>query len=62
MRTSLRKEILSDRTKILAEIQKEMLNLLAPIVKKSANPQYFEDSDSETENVLPTTTSTPIKI
>ena len=34
MKTSLRKEIMSDPTKILAEIQKEMLKLIAPLIKK----------------------------
>ena len=32
IKTSLRKEIMSDLTKILAEHQKEMLTLLAPII------------------------------
>ena len=60
IKTSLRKEILSDLTKILAENQKEMLKLTAPTVKKSTIPQNLEDSDSETENTHPASTSTPI--
>ena len=38
-----------------------MLTLLAPAVKKSANPQNLEDCDSETEYISPITTSTPLK-
>ena len=33
-KSTIRKEILSDLTKILAEIQKEMLKLIAPVAKK----------------------------
>ena len=61
IKTSLRKEILSDLTKILAENQKEMLKLTAPTVKKSTITQNLEDSDSETENTHPALASTPIK-
>ena len=58
---SLRKGILSDLTKILAENQKEMLKLIAPVAKKQATSTVPEGSDSETENVAPTITSTPVK-
>ena len=61
IKTSLRKEILSHLTKSLAENQKEMLKLIAPVVKKPVPGQNLENSDSEPENVLPNTTSTPIK-
>ena len=61
IKTSLRKEIMSDLTKILAENQKEMLKLIAPAVKKPATVQNLKNSDSEPENLFPNTTSTPIK-
>ena len=62
IKTSLRKEIMSDLTKILAENQKEMLKLLAPLSKK--RPIHLEDrvSDSEPENISVDRTSTPVKI
>ena len=53
--------MLSDLTRILAENKNEMLKLIAPAVKKSADLQNLEDSDSEAENAFPTTTLTPIK-
>ena len=59
--SSLRKEILSDVTKILAENQKEMLRLIAPVAKKQTTVTVPEESDSESENVPPTVTSTPVK-
>ena len=61
LKTSLRREIISDLTKILAENQKEMLKLIAPVVKNPTSVLNLENSDSEPENVLPNTTSTPIK-
>ena len=51
-----------DLTKIIAENQKEMLKLIAPVVKKPTSVQNLENSDSEPETVLPNTTSTSIKI
>ena len=51
MRTSLRKEIMSDLGKILVENQKEMMKLVAPIAKKSSVHQNAQDSDSEIENI-----------
>ena len=60
IKTSLRKEIMSDSTKILAENQKEMLKLIAPLNKKQTVHMDVQDSDSEPENV--TRTSTPVKI
>ena len=54
------KEILSDLTKIIAENQKEMLKLMAPVAKKQTLT-VPEESDSESENVPPTVTSTPVK-
>ena len=61
IKTSLRKEIMSDLTKILAENQKEMLKLIAPLSKKQTVHMNAQDSDSEPENVSKARTSTPIK-
>ena len=61
IKTSLRKEIMSDLTKILAENQKEMLKLIAPLNKKQNVLINAQDSDSETENVSVARTSTPVK-
>ena len=58
---TLRKEIMTDLTKILAENQKEMLKLIAPASKKrSVNPN-LQDSDSDQENISVARTSTPVK-
>ena len=62
IKTSLRKEIMSDLTKILAENQKEMLKLIAPLNKKQTVYMNAQDSDSEPENVSVARTSTPVKI
>ena len=61
IKTSLRKEIMSDLAKILAENQKEMLKLIAPLNKKQNVLANAQDSDSETENVSVARTSTPVK-
>ena len=61
IKLSLRKEILSDLTKFLAEIQEELLKLIAPTAKKQANPPETIDTDSKPENVPPTITSAPVK-
>ena len=61
IKTSLRKEIMSDLTKILAENQKEMPKLIAPLNKKQTVHMNVQDSDSEPENVSVTRTSTPVK-
>ena len=62
IKTSLRKEIImSDLTKILAENQKEMLKLIAPLNKKQTVHMNVQDSDSETENVSVARTSTLVK-
>ena len=61
IKTSLRKAIMSDLTKILAENQKEMLKLIAPLNKKRNVLINAQDSDSETENVSVARTSTPVK-
>ena len=61
IKTSLRKEIMSDLTKILAENQKEMLKLIAPLNKKQTVHMNTQDSDSEPENVSVARTSTPVK-
>ena len=62
IKTSPRKEIMSDLTKILAENQKEMLKLIAPLNKKQTVCTNVQDSDSEPENVSVTRTSTPVKV
>ena len=61
IKSSLRKEIMSDLTKILAENQKEMLKLIAPTTKKQAIVAVTEETDSESENDPENATSTPIK-
>ena len=61
IKTTLRKEIMTDLAKILAENQKEMLKLIAPASKKrSVNPN-LQDSDSDQENISVARTSTPVK-
>ena len=52
---------MSDLTKILAENQKEMLKLRAPLNKKQTVHMNVQDSDSETENVSVARTSIPVK-
>ena len=52
---------MSDLTKILAENQKEMLKLVAPVIRKTSTFQNVETSDSESESILPNTTSTSIR-
>ena len=52
---------MSDRSIILAENQKELLKLIAPVIKNPVTLQNLENSDSEPDNVLPNTASTPIK-
>ena len=61
IKSSLRKEIMSDLTKILAENQKEMLKLIAPTSKKQTVITASVETDSESENVPENATSTPIK-
>ena len=61
IKSSLRKEIMSDLTKTLAENQKEMLKLIAPPVKKQTIITATEETDSESENIPENATSTPIK-
>ena len=61
IKSLLRKEIMSDLTKILAENQKEMLKLIAPPVKKQTIIAATEETDSESENIPENATSTPIK-
>ena len=53
---------MSDLTKLLAENQKEMLKLIAPLNKKQTVYMNAQDSDSEPENVSVARTSTPVKI
>ena len=61
IRSSLRREIMSDLTKILAENQKGMLKLIAPVTKKHAEARASEETDSDPENIPENATSTPIK-
>ena len=61
IKSSLKKEIMSDLTKILAENQKEMLKLIAALVKKQTVIATTEETDSESENIPENATSTPIK-
>ena len=61
IKSSLRKEIMFDLTKILAENQKEMLKLIALTVKKQTIITAAEETDSESENIPENATSTPIK-
>ena len=58
---TLRKGILSDLTEFLAEIQKKMLKLIAPVAKKQTALTVAKESDSEPENVSPTTPSIPAR-
>ena len=61
IKSSLRKEIMSDLNKILAENQKEMLRLIAPTAKKQPAIRTAEESDSDPENIPENATSTPIR-
>ena len=51
IKTSLRREIMTDLIKILAENQKEMLKLIAPLNEKQPVCPNVQDSDSEPENI-----------
>ena len=61
IKTSLRREIMTDLTKILAENQKEMLKLIASLNKKQPVCPNVQDSDSEPENISVARTPTPVK-
>ena len=61
IKTSLRKEIMTDLTNILAENQKEMLKLIAPLNKKQPACLNVQDSDSEPEGISVARTSTSVK-
>ena len=50
---------MADLTKILTENQKQMLELLTPAVRNTNVVQILDNSDSETENFLPNTISSP---
>ena len=52
-KTTLKKEIMSDLSKILAENQREVSKLKAPVVKKQSNIQNLGNSDTENEIALP---------
>ena len=61
IKTSLRREIMTDLTKILAENQKEIFKLIAPPRKKRSVSANVQESDSEPEDVPVGRTSTPVK-
>ena len=61
IKTSLRKEILSDLSKILAENQKQMLKLITPSCEKRLICTNDQHSGSEPENTSIARTSTPVK-
>ena len=52
---------MTDLTKILAENQKEIFKLIAPLSKKCSVSANAQESDSEPEDVPVTRTSTPVK-
>ena len=52
---------MSDLAKMLAENQKEVLKLIAPLSKKQPIHPNNQDSDSEPENISVARTSTPVK-
>ena len=52
---------MSDLTELLAKNQKEMMEHVVPFIKKSSDHQNIQDTDSETENISVTRTSTPVK-
>ena len=62
IKTSLRKEIMSDLTRLLAENQTEMLHLIAPSNKNQTVRTDVQNSDSEPENSSVMITSTPVKV
>ena len=61
IKLSLRKGIMSNFTKILAENRNEMLKLIATTIKNPTGSQALENTDSEPESPFPTNTSTPIR-
>ena len=52
---------MTDLTKILAEKQKEIFKLIAPLSKKRSISANIKESDSEPEDVPVTRTSTPVQ-
>ena len=52
---------MSDLANVLAENQKEMLKLIAPLSQKQSVHLNNQDSDSELENISVARTSTPVK-
>ena len=52
---------MSDLTEILAENQKEMVKLIAPLNEKQPVCTNVQDSDSEPENNSVARTSTPVE-
>ena len=62
MKNISKKKLMSDLTKILAENQKEMLKLVAPLNRKQTVRTEVQDTDSESKNVSVTRKSTPVKV
>ena len=60
IKTSLRKEIMSHLTKILAKNQKGRLKLIAPLNKKLPIHPNEQNSESGPENIFVARTSTPV--
>ena len=61
IKTSFRKKIMTDLTKILAENEKEIFKLIASLNKKRSISANIQESDSEPEDVPVARTSTPVK-
>ena len=62
IKVSLRKEIMSDLTKLFAENREEMLQSIASLSKKRPIRLEDRDTDYESENISVTRTSTLVKI
>ena len=58
VKTTLRKEIMSDLTKILAENQKELLKLIAPVSKKRPISSNFQVKTHPVKTQIATTSKT----
>ena len=52
---------MSDLTKILAKNQKELLKLIAPLIKKQPGLLNIQDSDSDPAKISVARTSMPVK-
>ena len=62
IKSSSKKELMSDLAKILSENQKEIMKMIAPAMKKKTAIEAVSDTDSQEENISPVApTSTPLK-